>query len=486
MADISLLFDVAGGGSLSGESGKRIQEQLQGIVNSINSTPFKIQFEADTTSLRKQIEDTAKATQSTKKQQASAQQASSAYKDAEQAIKQYYSALKRLSLAEREAFNRQNDPEYKDGAQYKAVVTQINELKAAYDRVEQSMTSMSATEQASLAALRVSASSEYNVALERGINFQKQNIAVMTSSNAVLNQTDALLKRCTKAEHSFKESSRQAVQIIREKRAAVVQAQNAVNASTGTDEEKTLKVLALKDAEKELRAALKEQYGIIQQNGDATKSLGEHVVSLGKKFTEWLGVSQLIMAAYRAIRKMISSVIELDTAMTELKKVTDETDETYQRFLENASTRAKKLGTSLTDVVKTTADFARLGFTIDEAETVSDAALVYKNVGDGIEDIDQASESLISTMQAFGIEADEVMSIVDKFNITGNKFAISSGGVGDALLNSAAALNAAGNSLDESIGLITAANTTIQDPEKVGKCYAQQYSNVLKEDSYIG
>lgn len=227
-------------------------------------------------------------------------------------------------------------------------------------------------------------------------------------------------------------------------------------------------------------------YATIQRNGDATKSLGEHVVSLGKKFTEWFSVSQLIMAAYRAIRKMISSVIELDTAMTELKKVTDETDETYQRFLENASTRAKKLGTSLTDVVKTTADFARLGFTIDEAETVSDAALVYKNVGDGIEDIDQASESLISTMQAFGIKADEVMSIVDKFNITGNKFAISSGGVGDALLNSAAALNAAGNSLDESIGLITAANTTIQDPEKVGKCYAQQYSNVLKEDSYIG
>ena len=71
-------------------------------------------------------------------------------------------------------------------------------------------------------------------------------------------------------------------------------------------------------------------------------------------------------------------------------------------------------------------------------------------------------------MQAFGVEAKDVMSIVDKFNTTGNKFAISSGGVGDALLNSAAALNAAGNSLDESIGLITAANTTIQNPEKVG------------------
>ena len=50
-----------------------------------------------------------------------------------------------------------------------------------------------------------------------------------------------------------------------------------------------------------------------------------------------------------------------------------------------------------------------------------------------------------------------------------NNFAISSGGVGDALLNSASALAAANNTLDESIALITAANETIQNPEKVGK-----------------
>lgn len=49
-----------------------------------------------------------------------------------------------------------------------------------------------------------------------------------------------------------------------------------------------------------------------------------------------------------------------------------------------------------------------------------------------------------------------------------NNFAISSGGVGDALLNSASALAAAGNSLDESIAMITAANTVVQDPQKVG------------------
>ena len=49
-----------------------------------------------------------------------------------------------------------------------------------------------------------------------------------------------------------------------------------------------------------------------------------------------------------------------------------------------------------------------------------------------------------------------------------NNFAISSKGVGEALLRSASALQAGGNTIDESIALITAANTVIQDPEKVG------------------
>lgn len=49
-----------------------------------------------------------------------------------------------------------------------------------------------------------------------------------------------------------------------------------------------------------------------------------------------------------------------------------------------------------------------------------------------------------------------------------NNFAITSGGIGDALLRSAAAMNAANNTLDETIALITAANTIVQNPDVVG------------------
>lgn len=194
-----------------------------------------------------------------------------------------------------------------------------------------------------------------------------------------------------------------------------------------------------------------------KQLGLETPSLA---AALGKLFKDHLG-TQAVLLGINAIRKsfikMISDVTALDTAMTELKKVTDETDQSYIDFLDRATVKAQTLGATISDVVTATADFARLGYSMDDAEQLAEAAIVYKNVGDGIEDISVASSSIISTMKAFGIEASEAMSIVDKFNLTGNKFAISSSGVGEALSRSAAGLAETNNSLSESIALITAA-----------------------------
>lgn len=205
------------------------------------------------------------------------------------------------------------------------------------------------------------------------------------------------------------------------------------------------------------------------------KNAGLEVETLGHRikrtFKEKFGygvIAAVAMQARRAIRQIYTNVVELDTAMTELRKVTNETADTYNKFLDGAAIRAKTLGATLSDTVKATADFARLGYNIGEASSLADAALVYKNVGDGIDDINVASESIISTMQGFGIAASDAMTIVDKFNEVGNNFAISSAGIGEALTRSSAAMNAAGNSIDETIALVTAANTVLQNPDVVG------------------
>lgn len=205
-----------------------------------------------------------------------------------------------------------------------------------------------------------------------------------------------------------------------------------------------------------------------RQAGLEGKTMSERFRDGLEKFGGWSVVTTVLTKVVHVIKDVTNNVVELDSAMTELKKVTDLTDNTYSQFMNTAAQQAKEVGATVSDTINATADFARLGYTLDESTQLSKAALVYKNVGDGIDDISEASESIISTMKAFDVEADKSMSIIDKFNEVGNNYAISSQGVGVALQKSAAALAEGGNSLDESIGLATGMNSVVQNPEVVG------------------
>lgn len=304
---------------------------------------------------------------------------------------------------------------------------------------------------------------QQRISLEKAASDEEKNKTAVTKQYyTTLTQLEAAVKNYTAAENSRNASSRNAY-------SELMAATNGLKGYESAVRSGSFSVSEIKNKTQDANIVFKENTATIKANGDATKTLSERMVGLASKFSSWLTVSQAVMFAVQSVRKMVTASIELDTAMTELKKVTDESDATYNKFLENASTRASKLGTSLSDIVTASADFARLGYKIEDASKLADVATVYKNVGDGIRDISEASESVIATMQAFGINASDAMSIVDKYNEIGNKYAISSRGVGESLLRSAAAMKAANNTLDETIALSAAANTVVQDPEKVGE-----------------
>ena len=212
--------------------------------------------------------------------------------------------------------------------------------------------------------------------------------------------------------------------------------------------------IALRDGTNEI-AAYK---GNIEEIPTVFSQLKSTLTStIGQLATMYLSLYDII----RYVRNGVEAVREIDLAMTELKKVTDETDASYAKFLETASKTSSTIGATLKDFTTVTSDFARLGYSMDDAADLARVALVYENVGDGFSSVSEASESIISTMKAFGIEATDTMEIVDKFNEVGNNFAITSKGIGDALQRSASSLYEAGNTLDESIGLITGMNSVV-------------------------
>ena len=208
----------------------------------------------------------------------------------------------------------------------------------------------------------------------------------------------------------------------------------------------------------------------VKQAGLHTQSLGDKLKNAFKNFASFFSASRMIYEVISGFREMVQNVKNLDAAMINLRKVTDETDASYDRFLTRATAKAKELGTTVVDLVDATTNFSRLGFSLSEAEELGQLATIYANVGD-LSSIDDATNSMISTMKGFGIEAEDALSILDKFNEIGNNFAITSGDIGEALQRSASSMAAANNTIDETIALITAANTVVQDASSVGTAF---------------
>ena len=169
-------------------------------------------------------------------------------------------------------------------------------------------------------------------------------------------------------------------------------------------------------------------------------------------------------------RQFASTVTDINTQITELAKVSEQSSKQIYADFDSYADIAKEVRGTISDTISATADWSKNGYSIPDAKQLAEVSQLYKNVGDGI-NIDEANESLISTLKGFQLEADQAEHIVDVYNEVSNNEAISSAGIGDALQRSAASFNAANTSLEKSVSLVTATNSVLQNPEKVGNMW---------------
>lgn len=219
---------------------------------------------------------------------------------------------------------------------------------------------------------------------------------------------------------------------------------------------------------------IKNEFKVLQVEAGKAGKLGNtlwgSLIEQGKGFVQWYGVSGVVTECVNAFRNMYTAVVEVDSAMIELTKVSNASSNELKNYFDEAAKSAKDLGASVSDVINATADWSRLGYSLPDSKKLAEIATLYKNVGDGI-DVDTANQSLVSTLQGFKLNAEDAMHIVDSFNEVANRMPIDSAGIGEALQRSASSMYAAGNTLEETIGLVTAANAVVQDPDSVGIAY---------------
>lgn len=164
---------------------------------------------------------------------------------------------------------------------------------------------------------------------------------------------------------------------------------------------------------------LGEEFRIFGKEAEAAGLKGDSAwqkfLNSFKVMSSYVTANMVFNFVKRQLRDMVNEVTAVDTAMTELRKVTEATDAEFEAFAISAGQTGRELGASVSDVINATATFARLGETLPDAEELGRVATLYKNVGDGISE-ETAAEDIISTMKAFKIEAKDAISIVDKFN----------------------------------------------------------------------
>ena len=216
---------------------------------------------------------------------------------------------------------------------------------------------------------------------------------------------------------------------------------------------------------------LERQFITIQNSARQAGKLGlsffDGLVEQAKKFTQWVSVTGIVMSGIRIGKDMIQDVRELDDSLLELTKVSDLSDSGLEKVTEQAYELGEKVARTGKEVIDATTEFKRAGFDMQQSMDMAESAMVMTNVAENITDTADAAGTLISVLKGFNMDASETMTIVDKINQVSNTSPIGFDNIAEGLERTAGTMAQSGNTIDQTIGLITAGYAQLRNVEKV-------------------
>ena len=227
---------------------------------------------------------------------------------------------------------------------------------------------------------------------------------------------------------------------------------------------------------------------------ETLKRLGAQTNTLGAKIKEAFNtrvvqrVAQiLIMQVMRALRQVYQNVADINKSMTELKIVTQATSDQIDKAADSITKAARRIGASVSDLIDSTTVYARLGYTLADAQVLAEKTTMYANIS-GV-NVNEATTNITGLIKAFNIGAEGLENVLDQLIYVGNNFPISQAEIGEAINNAGSALAANGNTLQQAIGILTAANASLQNVSKAStavRTIAARISNSTAELEELG
>lgn len=192
--------------------------------------------------------------------------------------------------------------------------------------------------------------------------------------------------------------------------------------------------------------------GQLEASGETGLNLFDRLKNtISAKNAQFLSMYFSLFDVIRYIQQATTVIKEYDSALIDMQKVSEETKSTLKNYASTLFDVGNSLGANALTLEKSTADFLRIGESLQEASESAKQAQLLMNVSE-FNSIEDATNALISASQAYqNVDKSE---IVDKINKLGNDFPIATDELASALQESAAALATQGNSIDEATALI--------------------------------
>ena len=134
-------------------------------------------------------------------------------------------------------------------------------------------------------------------------------------------------------------------------------------------------------------------------------------------------------------------------------------------------------------------EFKKSGYSDDDAAQLALVAQMYRNVADEQLDAGTAANFIVSQMKAFNLTAEDSQHIIDAVNEVSNNYAVSSSDLARNIGNASAAMAAGGNTMEQTLGMMTAMTEITRNGSKASRglvTIQSRYNQILDESSSTG
>jgi hypothetical protein len=199
--------------------------------------------------------------------------------------------------------------------------------------------------------------------------------------------------------------------------------------------------------------------GAQQKANASTKNLGLSMSNLGETFVKvakFKIVTELLMSFINAGNEAIEIVKKFDSALTEFKKVSDLSGKELEDYTEQLGKLGTEVARTSSEMLEASTSFVKSGYSEEDSAQLAKVSEMFRNIADSEMSASDSAKVLISTLKGFNMEVDQAEHVADVINETSNNFAVSSTDISNGLANVSAVSHMAGNSIEQTTGMLTA------------------------------